>query len=312
MRLRIFNLLIMINVVGFVRIMRNNEIREKIENKQKLLAYIENNLSLVRYTQNMTDNINRRCLRSNFRRIRRWLSQKASKQRASQTESKCLTDTKVAIVVPYRNRQKHLSVLVNNLHVFLSDKNISYTIFVIELAQPTRFNRGLLLNAGYIISNQLGMYTCFIFHDVDLIPMDKRIPYKCEHMPLHMASGNSKFDGKMPYENYFGGVTMVGKEHFEQINGFSNFFFGWGGEDDDFLLRFQTNNISIKRLSPSIGRFFALAHDQDDGNPINDFRHHLLEKALERQTVDGISSVNFKLLAFDVHPLYLWYLVDIS
>ena len=42
----------------------------------------------------------------------------------------------------------------------------------------------------------------------------------------------------MPYENYYGGVCAISKEHFKKINGFSNIYFDWGGEDDDLLARF--------------------------------------------------------------------------
>jgi hypothetical protein len=34
----------------------------------------------------------------------------------------------------------------------------------------------------------------------------------------------------LPYDGIFGGVCALNKTHFEKINGFSNIFFGWGGE----------------------------------------------------------------------------------
>ena len=41
----------------------------------------------------------------------------------------------------------------------------------------------------------------------------------------------------MPYEGYFGGVLSAPNTIFEDVNGFSNTFYGWGGEDDDMYLR---------------------------------------------------------------------------
>lgn len=43
---------------------------------------------------------------------------------------------------------------------------------------------------------------------------------------------------RLPYETNFGGVSALTKEQYEAVSGFSNSFFGWGGEDDDFYNRF--------------------------------------------------------------------------
>jgi len=43
---------------------------------------------------------------------------------------------------------------------------------------------------------------------------------------------------RLPYYGIFGGVSAFKKEHFNLINGFSNKFFGWGGEDDDLYERY--------------------------------------------------------------------------
>jgi len=42
---------------------------------------------------------------------------------------------------------------------------------------------------------------------------------------------------RVPYDGIFGGVTAFRRRHFELVNGFSNQFYGWGGEDDDMYNR---------------------------------------------------------------------------
>lgn len=39
------------------------------------------------------------------------------------------------------------------------------------------------------------------------------------------------------YDKNFGGAITTTPEQFEKMNGFSNLFWGWGGEDDDFWNR---------------------------------------------------------------------------
>lgn len=41
----------------------------------------------------------------------------------------------------------------------------------------------------------------------------------------------------LPYSEFFGGVSGLTVEQFRKINGFSNAFWGWGGEDDDLWNR---------------------------------------------------------------------------
>lgn len=46
----------------------------------------------------------------------------------------CMARHKVAIIIPYRDRVSHLSVLLHHLHPILQRQQVDYTIFVVEQA----------------------------------------------------------------------------------------------------------------------------------------------------------------------------------
>ena len=46
---------------------------------------------------------------------------------------------KLAIIVPYRDRQDHLDVFIPHMQEFLKDKGIDYTIFIAEQTDDRPF-----------------------------------------------------------------------------------------------------------------------------------------------------------------------------
>ena len=52
---------------------------------------------------------------------------------------------------------------------------------------------------------------------------------------------------RFPYLRYFGGVGSFSKEQFEKINGYSNMFWGWGGEDDDAYNRYYARTTTVPK-----------------------------------------------------------------
>ena len=104
----------------------------------------------------------------------------------------CRARYKVAIIVPYRNRKNILKIFLNHMHPFLIKQQIEYGIYLIEPMQNLTFNRGLLMNIGFLQSLNLtgNKWDCFIFHDVDLLPEDEKNIYSCppKLFPRHMSS----------------------------------------------------------------------------------------------------------------------------
>ena len=126
---------------------------------------------------------------------------------------------------------------------------------------------GMLLNIGFAEAMKEFNYTCLIFHDVDLLPMNETNLYNCPtKLPLHMSARVSTFNYKVPYPTIFGGVTALRRQHFELVNGFSNMFWGWGGEDDDMYNRVHYHGLGIARLMED-GYYRMARHKAEVKNP---------------------------------------------
>lgn len=108
----------------------------------------------------------------------------------------CNAKDRVAIIIPFRDREEHLPVLLKNLHPMLMRQQVNYGIFVVEETKADPFNRASLMNVGFLEANKMANWDCFIFHDVDLIPLDDRNLYRCPEQPRHMSVAIDVFDYK--------------------------------------------------------------------------------------------------------------------
>ncbi|OWF44555.1 Beta-1,4-N-acetylgalactosaminyltransferase bre-4 [Mizuhopecten yessoensis] len=222
----------------------------------------------------------------------------------------CIARHRVAIIIPYRNRKEHLIKLMNNLHSILQRQQLDYGIYVIEVAPMSDFNRALSLNIGFQEASREYDYQCFIFHDVDLLPENDRNMYTCPTDPRHMSVAVDRLKYKLPYATIFGGVVAMTKEHFLTVNGFSNKFFGWGGEDDDMYKRINYTHLNITRYKPKIARYRMLAHRKDSS--VNTERFYLLRHTNDTWRTDGLNSLTYRHIKTDRHRLFTYVLVDID
>jgi hypothetical protein len=145
---------------------------------------------------------------------------------------------KLGVIVPYRNRYNHLKQFLDYLPKYLSNNKYDYVIIVVNQDNGTAFNRGMLCNIGFEKAKKLNC-DYVVFHDVDMLPI--KVDYSYSEFPVHLATDN------LPFESYFGGITLFSVEDFETINGFSNMYWGWGFEDDDLRYRCIQKNIYFKK-----------------------------------------------------------------
>ena len=118
-----------------------------------------------------------------------------------------------------------------------------------------KFNRALLFNVGYVEAlKDFPYWDCFIFHDVDHIPEDDRNLYQCAEGPRLMTMSVDRWNYTLKYEAFFGAVTAISSTQFKLLNGYSNQFWGWGGEDDDMYKRIKHARLNIIKCSKDIDR----------------------------------------------------------
>ncbi|NXI37873.1 B4GT4 galactosyltransferase, partial [Galbula dea] len=224
--------------------------------------------------------------------------------------TECSALQRVAILIPHRNREKHLLYLLEHLHPLLQRQQLDYGIYVIHQAGSTKFNRAKLLNVGYLEALKEANWDCFIFHDVDLVPENDFNIYMCDRQPKHLVVGRNNTGYRLRYRGYFGGVTALTRDQFSKVNGFSNNYWGWGGEDDDLRIRVEMQKMTVVRPSPDIGRYTMIFHKRDQGNEENRERMKLLRQVSKTWKTDGLNSCSYKLLSVEHNPLYINITVD--
>ena len=240
-----------------------------------------------------------------------------------------------AILIPYRDREYHLQNLTQHLNRYFqrhfNSSKDEFSLWIIEQANDDVFNKGWLGNVGLkeIMKAQPDT-NCIIWHDVDLIPDDEEgiVPYNYCDSPIQLGSELEHFDWFVPSVHLnAGGVISMHLADWKQINGLSNSYVGWGGEDDDLFYRLQANNLlkgyqqwgpyeivdTLVRPTLGRGKYYVIHNKEDDASTNQDSKYHhstkvegnvtlmkqLLDemgKGSDRWKYDGISNVQYRLL----------------
>ncbi|XP_050049413.1 beta-1,4-N-acetylgalactosaminyltransferase bre-4-like isoform X1 [Dermacentor andersoni] len=225
------------------------------------------------------------------------------------TPKECTPKHRVAILVPYRDRAKHLQLFIFNIHRFMSRQQIEYGVYIIEQADTSAFNRAKLFNVGFVESTALYDYECFVFHDVDLLPIDDHNLYTCPEQPRHMCVTIDGVSGVF-YPTIFGGVSALTKEQFLRVNGYSNMYWGWGAEDDDMSERLRKQSWTIYRRPAEVARYVSLFHVHT--NRSNNRSLDLLSHWRGRYKTDGLNSLVYERLHISFEKMYTWIKVDLK
>lgn len=145
-----------------------------------------------------------------------------------------------------RGPESTSSSIYNIYTVRVNDVTMIPRIYLIEQRDEKPWNKGVLYNIGakQAIADK---FPCLILHDVDMLPLDYSNLYVCTTQPRHISASLDKFRYVLPYYGLVGGVLAMRADQYEAVDGFSNRFEGWGGEDDDMHARIISHNLSVVR-----------------------------------------------------------------
>ncbi|KAI9562683.1 hypothetical protein GHT06_010137 [Daphnia sinensis] len=231
--------------------------------------------------------------------------------------SRCQSRHKVAIIVPVRNRTEHLAVFLRYMHPFLQRQQLSYAIFVVEQSERSPFNRGMLMNIGFKEA-QLSQeeYQCVILHDVDMLPEHDGNPYTCpeDGKPRQMAFSVDHWNNYNSVSwNFLGAVTAMSANDFQRINGYSNAFWGWGGEDDQLFQRTKSQNLTVVRAFDGtvsqVVHYKTMSHPRATPNPD---RMSVINEGWKKFQTDGLVDLRYTRLSLKLEPLCTRIVVDIQ
>jgi hypothetical protein len=218
-----------------------------------------------------------------------------------------------AFIIPYRNRSYHLANFTAYMIVYLRDNfpKSEFSLWIIEQNDDELFNRAWLTNIGVkeILAHS-PKTRCITLHDVDLVPDNNLtsgvgvVPYDVCTLPTQLGSELQHFNWGVPYPQSFGGVTSLHADHWLKINGMSNMYAGWGGEDDDLFHRIRVNKLTeggIPNRPPKGHGIFRAISQAESHHPKkikNDDSYNMISKIISEMTrgsqrwkLDGLSDL---------------------
>jgi beta-1,4-galactosyltransferase 4 len=189
---------------------------------------------------------------------------------------------KYSIIIPYRNREAHLELLLPRLQEVFKDKE--YEIIISEQNDNHNFNLSNTQNIGA----QYATGNIIVLHQVDYYPTED-VSYDIKNEPVLPArkgifvnadltkrdfndipAGYRKWEDEIDSE-FYGGVVIMRKEHWDRVGGLNPLYKGWGNEDEDLRERLRWAGYTPYRNV--VGTFLCL-HHEDNGNIENKSLNH--------------------------------------
>ncbi len=140
------------------------------------------------------------------------------------------------IVVPYRDRENHLKLFLENSPAYFNQQSLTYDILICELDKGGDWNAGLCVNSVSKFITPENQYKYIYIHHVDVWPVEGEWIF---------PDNNQVFFNMGDY-----GSCLMETNAFFKVNGYSNSFWGWGGEDNEIYSKLRTEKYNCVETFP--------------------------------------------------------------
>ncbi|EKX42048.1 hypothetical protein GUITHDRAFT_111900 [Guillardia theta CCMP2712] len=130
-------------------------------------------------------------------------------------EAEAYSSVYLSIIVPIRDREESLQKLADSLALLLLPR-VPYTLWAVEQQDSRPFNRGALLNVGFLLAEASGS-ELFVLQDVDYIPLPSAL-----HLYLEPPLGGPRH--LLGRVDSAGGAILVTSDQYRLANGYPNGF----------------------------------------------------------------------------------------
>lgn len=179
----------------------------------------------------------------------------------------------MTLIIPYRDRPHQLETFLNHMSAYIPEADI----LIVEQADNKAFNRGRLLNIGFIECQAAHV----VMHDVDHLSL--AVDYTPTAGVTQLASSEIQRFG------FLGGVTMYDADTFRRVGGYHN----------DYFSRAEDNEMAhnLGRLGVRVAERFGVFDLQPHPRNGAEFIPWLWAKSKQRRPVqDQLSCCQYQIV----------------
>lgn len=213
--------------------------------------------------------------------------------------------------------------MLQTLEPYTNDEDVKFQI--VEQSQDgKRFNLGKIINVGFDIFSKQSENDdwVYLFQPVDLFPK--------EGFDLYRVTAKLLLENKVdictynvPNSDWYYRSCSYRADAYRKFNGYTNNFWGWGAEDDEFFIRVRISNLRFTYVKLPFNTWCETKEDDDPDHPSPDIMlgldHHGKNLSIahslteEKMKQEGLCSLSYRILDRNfVSKNIEWICVDIS